>query len=51
MNFSQQCLAECIFNGTGHADLNLDASDEETMKAIDEKGLTPEWVPIFKVNI
>lgn len=46
MNF--QCIAECILNGTGHADLSAEKWIELDMKLADQMGTAAEWQPVIK---
>lgn len=46
--FPLQCVAQCFFNGTGHADLNADQMSEETIKQVEALGLAAEWSPVIK---
>lgn len=43
-----QCLAECIYNGTGHGDLTSEMNPADFIKEIESKGLPAEWTPAFK---
>lgn len=42
------CLAECIYNGTGHGDLTVDMDPAKFMTEVEAKGLPEEWVPAIK---
>lgn len=41
-------MAECVFNGTGHAELIADELTEVSLKEAEAKGMAAEWTPVIR---